>query len=139
MKDMNTHKPLTLDERRAIVKANFPEGEIGKDDRYKVQKSNIGMTRVFQGNLLVGSSSWLLWYGRDLETHEGWHVLEAGLPSKYFGPGARAYHAYKAGWTTEQINWHMYDHNCAESLTEVGAAIYLWNSEDSSGGAPASP
>jgi len=135
---MNAHKPLTLDERRAIVKADLPEVDIGKDDNYKVQKSNIDMTvGVYQGNLMVGSSSWLLWYGRDLETHEGWHVLEARLPVKYFGPGARAYHAYKAGWTTEQINFHMYDHNCAESLSEVSAAIYYWNSEDSSGGAPA--
>ena len=130
---MNNLNLLTLKQRRAIVNEYMTDGEVvGKDNSYKVGKSNIGMTRVYQGDLLVGSSTWLMWYGTDLETHEGWNVLHCQLPTKYFGHNEHAYHAYKAGWTGKEISFHFYDHNCASSLTEMGQAIAYWNANPNS-------
>jgi hypothetical protein len=105
------------------------------DDTYKVGESNIGMTRVYQGGLMVGSSTWLMWYGNDIETYNGWHILEAMLPPQYFGFPAAALHAYKAGWTAKQVSWHMYDHNCAQDICEIKEAIdFHWNSNPEEGG-----
>ena len=135
---MNNLNPLTLEERRAIVRTNFPEDAvIGKDNSYKVGESNIGLTRLYQGNLMVGSSSWLMWYGKDFFTHKGWHVLRSWLPVKPMRQSLpypeAAYHAYKAGWTAEQVNWHMWDKNCATNMLELCEAIDYWDKQEALG------
>jgi hypothetical protein len=126
--------PLTLEERRAIVQANCSDdADIGKDDSYKVGESNVGLTRLYQGNLMVGSSTWLMWYGSDVETYNGWHILEAMLPPQYFGFPLAALHAYKAGWTSKEVSWHMWDKNCATNILELSEAIDYWNEQEAFG------
>jgi hypothetical protein len=132
---MNNLNLLTLKQRRAIVNEYMTDGRaVGKNNSYKLGVSNIGMNRVYQGDLLVGSSTWLMWYGIDLETHEGWNVLHCQLPPQYFGHNVHAYHAYKAGWTTKEVSFHFYDHNCAQDIFEIKEAIDYWNSNPEEGG-----